>query len=259
MLVIEHMVHGDLGEYWKKNPPLSGDVVVMLAQILQALSYLHQKETTHRDIKPSNILVHRTLPFIAKLADFGLSSTKYLSKTFCGSPLYLAPEAIKAKRNRDRKSGFHWYDPGVDVWSLGIVGLQYSSRLPIYINTNDYYRRVSQLVRHQPGPLGEVLQEMLKTDPEQRANADDAFTMLKSTLEQRNLRDASDSIDDGKIQWKTYPLGLSTPGFQFDNAEEGSILRRSKRLFGELSGGPNNKSEARSRTQVTTKSKASFT
>jgi serine/threonine protein kinase len=116
------MVHRDLGEYWKKNPPLSGDVVVMLAQILQALSYLHQKQTTHRDIKPSNILVHSTGPFIAKLADFGLFSTKYLSKTFCAGQLYLAPEAFEAKHNKDRKVGFHWYDRRVDIWSLGIVG-----------------------------------------------------------------------------------------------------------------------------------------
>lgn len=250
MLVMEYMTHGDLDAYWQKKPPLSSDVVVMLAQILQALSYLHQKQTTHRDIKPGNILIHSTGPFIAKLADFGLSSTKYLSKTFCGSPLYLAPEAFKAKRNKDRKAGFHWYEPGVDVWSLGIVGLKYSSRLPPYIDANDYYKRTSQLVSQQPGPLGQVLQEMLKTDPEERAAADDAFTMLKSILEQRDPKDASDSIGDGTIQWRTCPLGSPLSKCQpiENSAEEASTLRQPKRLFGELSCDPSSKSNAGTHT-----------
>ncbi len=48
----------------------------------------------HRDLKPENILI--CLGGVIKLCDFGWSiQTKHeetdLRKTFCGTPLYLAP------------------------------------------------------------------------------------------------------------------------------------------------------------------------
>ena len=117
MLVLEYVPRGNLSTFWNSRPG-HFEVGVMLHQILQALSYLHGNTITHRDIKPQKILVHSAQPFVTKLADFGMSSETYLSKTFCGSLLYLTPEGHAAKENRWRKGGYKWYDTKVDIWDL---------------------------------------------------------------------------------------------------------------------------------------------
>ena len=80
-------------------------------EILTALEYLFIKEILHRDIKPENILIHNN---IIKISDFGFAKSfekNELITTFCGSPLYMAPEIII---NRE-------YNYSSDIWSLGVV------------------------------------------------------------------------------------------------------------------------------------------
>lgn len=51
----------------------------------------------HRDLKPENILFHNGQ---LKLADFGLCKglkpEEHMTKTMLGSPIYMAPEVLKA-------------------------------------------------------------------------------------------------------------------------------------------------------------------
>lgn len=54
---------------------------------------------------------------LVKITDFGLS--KYVGedsfmKTMCGTPIYLAPEVLRANEVGS-------YGPEVDVWSLGVI------------------------------------------------------------------------------------------------------------------------------------------
>lgn len=82
-------------------------------QLLDAMEYIHAKQTVHRDLKPSNImLTHRGGD--VKIIDFGLSD----SETFCvlkipaGTRGYMAPEQLKP----DAQS-----DPSTDIYSFGKV------------------------------------------------------------------------------------------------------------------------------------------
>ena len=80
-------------------------------EILDALEYLFKKDILHRDIKPQNILINNNT---IKISDFGFAKSfekNELITTFCGSPLYMAPEIIL---NRE-------YTYLSDVWSLGVV------------------------------------------------------------------------------------------------------------------------------------------
>jgi len=77
----------------------------LTGQLSSALSYLHNHNPRilHRDLKPDNIL-GVTSPrggLVFKLADFGLAKFlsrdaqgRYFTQTFCGTPIYIAPEVL---------------------------------------------------------------------------------------------------------------------------------------------------------------------
>lgn len=94
-------------------------------QLLQGLSYVHWKGIVHRNLKPENILFEREPFFKVVITDFGLSkvtSEDRLLKTFCGALIYQAPELFPGSGKG--------YGPLVDVWSLGIIMLEWIDKLP---------------------------------------------------------------------------------------------------------------------------------
>lgn len=104
---------GELYKIFKSQKRLSEDVVKFYAaQICMAVGYLHSKGIMHRDLKLENILVDNT--GYLKIIDYGLAKTlgeNQTSKTFCGTPEYLAPEMVMHQG----------HDFGVDWWALGIL------------------------------------------------------------------------------------------------------------------------------------------
>ena len=72
-------------------------MIAYFREAAEALDYLHQMNVLHRDVKPANLL---RLKGHAKVADFGLARVmedKMAAATFCGTPLYMAPEVWKKK------------------------------------------------------------------------------------------------------------------------------------------------------------------
>lgn len=82
------------------------------AEIASGLVALHRKDIVYRDLKPENVLISREGHLV--LTDFGLS--KLLpdgtqTRTFCGTPEYLAPEVLLRCP----------YGKEVDWWSFGAL------------------------------------------------------------------------------------------------------------------------------------------
>jgi serine/threonine protein kinase len=90
----------------------------IIREILAAVAHLHKNDLIHRDIKPENILFHThgdsTSPKTVKLIDFdtvaGWTPQSPKTKTFVGTPGYIAPEVLLGEAS-----------PQSDLWSIGVI------------------------------------------------------------------------------------------------------------------------------------------
>ena len=94
---MEYCAGGDLDRIQGKR---LGELEVqrIIYQIGKALADLIARNIMHRDLKLSNILLSSKKPdAVLKLGDFGLARKLHeneYAKTFCGTPLYMAPEIL---------------------------------------------------------------------------------------------------------------------------------------------------------------------
>ena len=115
--VMEYMEKGNLYNIitLHKNMLNTKFVASILKDIISAVYYLHNMNPPiiHRDIKPENVLLGENN--IVKLTDFGWSNYINFSgeqrNTYCGTPIYLAPEMILNKGHDER----------VDIWCIGVL------------------------------------------------------------------------------------------------------------------------------------------
>uniref|UniRef100_A0A8C3G175 Protein kinase D4 n=1 Tax=Cyclopterus lumpus TaxID=8103 RepID=A0A8C3G175_CYCLU len=118
VFVVMEMLHGDMLEMIlssERGRLPERNTRFLVAQILEALRYLHFKHVAHCDLKPENVLLASADPFPqVKLCDFGFAriiGEKSFRRSVVGTPAYLAPEVI----------GNSGYNRSLDMWSVGVI------------------------------------------------------------------------------------------------------------------------------------------
>ncbi|XP_054456852.1 protein kinase D4 isoform X2 [Anoplopoma fimbria] len=118
VFVVMEKLHGDMLEVIlssERGRLPERNTRFLVAQILEALRYLHFKHIAHCDLKPENVLLASADPFPqVKLCDFGFAriiGEKSFRRSVVGTPAYLAPEVIS-------NSG---YNRSLDMWSVGVI------------------------------------------------------------------------------------------------------------------------------------------
>ncbi|KAL1131989.1 hypothetical protein AAG570_011599 [Ranatra chinensis] len=129
--VMEYVNGGELFFHLSRERVFSEDRTRFYgAEIISALGYLHEEGIIYRDLKLENLLLDQDGH--VKIADFGLCKEDITygrtTKTFCGTPEYLAPEVLE---DND-------YGRAVDWWGVGVVMYEMMcGRLPFYNKDHD--------------------------------------------------------------------------------------------------------------------------
>ncbi|XP_071731639.1 serine/threonine-protein kinase AtPK1/AtPK6-like [Rutidosis leptorrhynchoides] len=138
---------------------------VYTAEIVSAVSHLHQSGIVHRDLKPENILMDADGHVM--LTDFGLAKEideSSRSNSMCGTTEYMAPEILLAKG----------HNKSADWWSVGILLYEMLTGKPPYIHSNRkklQEKIINEKIKLLPRLSGEahsLLKGLLTKDPSTR-------------------------------------------------------------------------------------------
>ncbi|XP_053787449.1 serine/threonine-protein kinase PAK 3-like isoform X2 [Vidua chalybeata] len=171
LVVLEYMDGGSLADVVSMKRMAVGHIATVCRECLQGLAFLHANQVIHRDIKSDNILLGQDGS--VKLADFGLcapfSPEQSKRRSMVGTTCWMAPEVVRREP----------YGPKVDIWSLGIVGIEMAKGEAPYIR--ETRQRAKYLIGKQgvpdlhklrlPSGLCEFLGCCLQMDVDRRGSA----------------------------------------------------------------------------------------
>ncbi|HWR13846.1 MAG TPA: serine/threonine-protein kinase, partial [Terriglobales bacterium] len=163
------------------------DALNYIEQVLNALSYAHEKKIIHRDIKPANMML--TPQGIIKLMDFGIARTDSepakltATGTTLGSINYMSPEQVKGSPVDERS----------DIYSVGISLYEMvTGEKPFHGDSN--FSIMAAHINQAPTPpidlhpdlppgLNEIILTAIAKAPEERFQSAEAFSnAIRSVL-----------------------------------------------------------------------------
>ncbi|KAG5198982.1 testis-specific serine/threonine-protein kinase 1 [Ovis aries] len=196
-IVMELGVQGDLLEFIKTRGALQeDDARKKFHQLSSAVKYCHDLDVVHRDLKCENLLLDKD--FNIKLSDFGFSKRCLrddsgrltLSKTFCGSAAYAAPEVLQ---------GIPYQPKVYDIWSLGVIlyimvcgSMPYDdSNIKKMLRVQKEHRVNFPRSKHLTGECKDLIYRMLQPDVTRRLHIDEVLSHCWVQPKARGLSSAA--------------------------------------------------------------------
>jgi len=164
------------------------DVVWVLRDVLDALTYAHAHGIVHRDIKPDNVLLsgHHAL-----VTDFGVAkaiseatgaSSLTSAGVALGTPAYMAPEQVAADPHTDHRC---------DLYAVGVLGYEMLAGRPPFAGATPQQVLAAQVTRtpervtlHRPAvppTLEDMIMRCLEKAPADRwQSADELLSHLEA-------------------------------------------------------------------------------
>jgi len=179
-LVMEYLAGRDLRRVISEDSNLSVlEVMTIMNQVAQGLSFAHNHGVVHRDVKPANIML--LSGGMVKIMDFGIArltskAQPHLTKSgfILGTLMYLAPEQFAGCQ----------YDALCDVWAFGVV----------------YYELLTGQNPFKAGDDASIMYRITTAEPTPirtlRADCPPELEQLIGRLLTRNREDRYQSLED---------------------------------------------------------------
>ncbi|XP_003701685.1 serine/threonine-protein kinase Chk2 [Megachile rotundata] len=233
-IVLELMEGGELFERIKSRGKLIEKYAKLIFyQVVLAVNYLHDCGITHRDLKPENILLASNSDItLAKVSDFGLSKlvdAQTMMKTFCGTPMYVAPEILSS-------IGHGSYTNQVDVWSLGVILYAcLSGAVPFNCQNKNislqeqikrgYYSFPPSRFGHVSNKATDLIRKMMTVNPKKRITIKQV--LLHPWLQDRELRDTVDMLFSTENNENIAPQSNSN-NIQYKSEQRPNLIKRAR-------------------------------
>lgn len=207
-IAMEYLPNGDLSNCIKEPLP-ENECKLIVAQLLEGLSFMHEHGFAHRDLKPQNVLVVHKPPrrWWVKLADFGISKRaadgQSELRTKAGTPAYAAPEVFGIIQTDS-------YTSAVDMWSLGVIAYRVLTGETMFRDA--IFRDPSRLIKYVGGTLKfpvealqtkeispegcQAIEKMIAAKPENRPSAAECLneTWLLGVMESSPVEESRDVV-----------------------------------------------------------------
>jgi len=160
-----------------------------LAQIADAIAYLHSNGLIHRDMKPGNILIGQD--GLLKVSDFGWSrfiDEDSFAVTLGGTPLYNSPEILS---NRP-------YTQKADVWGLGCIMYEMASggTRPFTDPVSICKKAPQPLPSHYSKALRDIISKMLAKSEATRPDIFQIVEMVEKHMAEKGINRVDESDED---------------------------------------------------------------
>jgi len=207
-IVMEYARGQSLKDFVDKGKPFEiSEIVSIMSQVLDALSYCHQRNIVHRDIKPANMILSDDN--LVKVTDFGVAhvESSELTRTgvIIGTPSYMSPEQFSGLKVDGRSDLF---SAGVILYELlaeerPFVGSSITSIMHSVVNLQP--RVPSKVNTRISTEFDGVIKKALAKNPDKRYQTAEEFASALREAFEKSLKRHTKGVP----VWKNFKLLLA--------------------------------------------------